>query len=132
MKKTMFWIIPLLLLSFLSAEAQSKKLEDVEKFFAQEIITEIGGVVIAQSDVDKHNTVLVTVTVPKYYDFSLIQSSTSRVIRRYSDVKVFQPWTFDRGIYSLNIVIDNKYPLAVGWGVESRLLFFIWNQELEQ
>ena len=74
----------------ISVFAQNRECE----YFMNKIITDNDMTFFSSSESD--TTYSVTATLPSYYDFELFQMKFNNLVREYSDISFYLPWTYDR------------------------------------
>ena len=121
-------ILVLTLFLFLNGGIASAQfqIEYVEEFFTQRIINDMDAVIDKRQEVGKH--MVIWVNVPSYYNFDLIRSRISRIIRSYNDIEMITSWEKQEGeTYVLGVLVDDKI-MIIAWSIETDSLIFIWDK----
>lgn len=121
-------ILVLTLFLFLNGGIASAQfqIEYVEEFFTQRIINDMDAVIDKRQEVGKH--MVIWVNVPSYYNFDLIRSRISRIIRSYNDIQMITSWEKQEGeTYVLGVLVDDKI-MIIAWSIETDSLIFIWDK----
>ena len=121
-------ILVLTLFLFLNGGIASAQfqIEYVEEFFTQRIINDMDAVIDKRQEMGKH--MVIWANVPSYYNFDLVRSRISRIIRSYNDIQMITSWEKQEGeTYVLGVLVDDKI-MIIAWSIETDSLIFIWDK----
>jgi len=121
-------ILVLTLFLFLNGGIASAQfqIEYVEEFFTQRIINDMDAVIDKRQEMGEH--MVIWANVPSYYNFDLVRSRISRIIRSYNDIQMITSWEKQEGeTYVLGVLVDDKI-MIIAWSIETDSLIFIWDK----
>lgn len=112
MKQIMTIVAMCLMLS--ATQAQS-----VQQAFAEEVVEQCKGTII------REDSDYVMASLPSYYDEDLVKMAVSRVVRRYSNVRVYLTWRKNGGSIQIVLKVDDAF-LIVDYTSDRDWLIIVW------